>query len=193
MTPAPTSRDRILTAARALFAEHGYTRTTLRAIAADAGCDVALIPHYFGNKQGLFDAATHLPLPAESLRSPVLAAPLDRIGLAVAQALVTVWDTPEGAGLLAQMRSVLDDTPDRLFPLLDSLVWRHVRARLEEDGVDQPELRVELAVGTLIGAVMMRKFLASPHLSEVDTGELIRMLAPALQENLTGDLGAFYC
>src|SRR5699024_3394281 len=108
MTPTPpTSRDRILEAARVLFAEHGYTRTTLRAIAADAGCDVALIPHYFGNKQGLFDAATPLPLPAESLRSPVLAAPLDRIGLAVSQTFVTVWDTPEGAGLLAQMRSVL--------------------------------------------------------------------------------------
>ncbi len=189
MIPAPTSRDRILTAARALFAEHGYTRTTLRAIAADAGCDVALIPHYFGNKQGLFDAATDLPVPEEALRSPVLAAPLDRIGLAVAQALVTVWDTPEGAGMLAQLRSVLDDTPERL-SLLDSPVWRHVRARLEEDGVDQPELRVELAVGTLVGTVLMRTFLGSPHLSKVDTAELIRMLAPALQENLTGDLGA---
>lgn len=192
MIPAPTSRDRILTAARALFAEHGYTRTTLRAIAADAGCDVALIPHYFGNKQGLFDAATDLTLPEEALRSPVLAAPLDRIGLAVAQTFITVWDTPEGAGMLAQLRSVLDDTPERLSPLRGSPVWDHVRARLEEDGVDQPELRVELAVGTLVGTVLMRTFLGSPRLSEVDATELIRMLAPALQENLTGDLGR-YC
>ncbi len=189
MTTSSSSRDRILGAARALFAEHGYTRTTLRAVAADAGCDVALIPHYFGNKQGLFDAATDLTLPEESLRSPVLAAPLDRIGLAVAQTFLTVWDTPEGAGMLAQLRSVLDDTPDRLSPLLDSPVWGHVRDRLEEDGVDEPELRVELAAGTLIGTVIMRTFLGSPRLSEVDTAELIGLLAPALQENLTGVLG----
>ena len=65
----PTTRDRILTAARSLFAAHGFTRTTLRAVAAEAGCDVALIPHYFGNKQGLFDAATSVPESAEAMRS----------------------------------------------------------------------------------------------------------------------------
>lgn len=184
----PTTRDRILTAARSLFAAHGFTRTTLRAVAAEAGCDVALIPHYFGNKQGLFDAATSVPEAGEAMRSPVLAAPLDRIGLAVAQTFVTVWDTPEGAGMIAQLRSVLDVTPDRLSPLLDSLVWGHVRARLAEDGVDRPELRVELAAATLLGAVTMRKFLDSPRLSEVNSTELIHLLAPALQEHLTGDL-----
>ena len=192
MTPSapdtPTSRDRILTAARSLFAAHGFTRTTLRAVAAEAGCDVALIPHYFGNKQGLFDAATSVPEAGEAMRSPVLAAPLDRIGLAVAQTFVTVWDTPEGAGMIAQLRSVLDDTPDRLSPLLDSLVWGHVRDRLAEDGVDRPELRVELAAATLLGAVTMRKFLASPRLSAVESAELIHLLAPALQQHLTGDL-----
>lgn len=192
MTPSapdtPTSRDRILSAARRLFAQHGFTRTTLRAVAAEAGCDVALIPHYFGNKQGLFDAATSVPEAGEAMRSPVLAAPLDRIGLAVAQTFVTVWDTPEGAGMIAQLRSVLDDTPDRLSPLLDSLVWEHVRDRLAEDGVDRPELRVELAAATLLGAVTMRKFLASPRLSAVESAELIHLLAPALQQHLTGDL-----
>ena len=98
------ARTRILDAARALFAVHGYTGTTLRAVAADAGCDVALIPHYFGNKQGLFDAATDLAVPADALRSPVLAAPLNRIGRAVAQTFITVWESPAGAGLLARLR-----------------------------------------------------------------------------------------
>lgn len=188
MTTPETSRDRILKAARIRFAREGFTRTTLRAIAADAGCDVALIPHYYGNKQGLYDAATELPMSPESMRSPVLAAPLDRIGLAVAQTFVRAWDTPQGIGMLAQLRSMLDDTPSQILPLIDSLVWRHVRERLADDGVDQPELRVELALSTLLGAVTMRKFLAAEQLSGLDPEALIEILAPVLQQHLTGPL-----
>jgi len=37
-----------------LFLEHGYQGTTVRAIAASAGVDSALISYHFGSKQGLF-------------------------------------------------------------------------------------------------------------------------------------------
>ncbi|GAB3703745.1 TetR/AcrR family transcriptional regulator [Corynebacterium nasicanis] len=189
MSDNPASRQRILTAARTLFALHGFNGTTLRAVAAEAGCDVALIPHYFGNKQGLFDAATDLPLPPEALLAPLRDAPLERLGSAVARTFVHAWDTPEGAGMLAQLRSVLDDTPDRMLPLIDSAIWRHVRARLADEGVDEPELRVELALSCLIGAVTMRKFLPAPRMSAVASAQLVGILGPVLQHHLTGDLG----
>lgn len=51
------SERRILGAARALFGERGYERSTIRAIAAEAGVDPALVMQHFGSKQGLFDAA----------------------------------------------------------------------------------------------------------------------------------------
>jgi AcrR family transcriptional regulator len=47
------TRERLLGAAISLFSEQGYAATGTRAIAARAGCNVALISHYFGSKEGL--------------------------------------------------------------------------------------------------------------------------------------------
>jgi AcrR family transcriptional regulator len=47
------TRERLLEAASSLFSEHGYAATGTRAIAARATCNVALISHYFGSKEGL--------------------------------------------------------------------------------------------------------------------------------------------
>ena len=40
---------RILTAARQMFADVGYDRTTIRAVAAAVGVDAGLVMHYFGS------------------------------------------------------------------------------------------------------------------------------------------------
>ncbi|HEY7487988.1 MAG TPA: TetR family transcriptional regulator [Streptosporangiaceae bacterium] len=48
------TRQRLLDAARRLFAEHGYDHVTVRMIAAAAGANVALINRYFGSKSELF-------------------------------------------------------------------------------------------------------------------------------------------
>ncbi|MEH6409079.1 MAG: TetR/AcrR family transcriptional regulator [Hyphomonas sp.] len=49
-------RTAILDAAEAQFARHGYDGVNLRAIAREAGVDVALANYHFGKKQDLFDA-----------------------------------------------------------------------------------------------------------------------------------------
>lgn len=54
---AARTRAAILVAARAQFTDTGYDGTGLRAIAARAGVNVALIGRYFGSKDGLFLAA----------------------------------------------------------------------------------------------------------------------------------------
>ena len=54
MTPPPDTRTRLLEAARALFVEHGFAEASTRAIASKAGCNLAMISHYFGSKEGLF-------------------------------------------------------------------------------------------------------------------------------------------
>ena len=55
----PNGEDRpkrILDAAERLFAERGYDGVTLRAIAREAGVDVALASYHFGRKPDLFEA-----------------------------------------------------------------------------------------------------------------------------------------
>src|SRR5690606_11899482 len=54
------SEARILEAARSLFAEVGYERATIRAVAGAAGVDPALVMQYFGGKQELFQRAVQV-------------------------------------------------------------------------------------------------------------------------------------
>src|SRR5688572_9382073 len=58
---ASDTRDTILAAARERFAAHGYDRTRIRDVAADAGVDAALVHYFFKSKDGLFAAAMELP------------------------------------------------------------------------------------------------------------------------------------
>lgn len=65
MSPQPSaassSRDRLLQAAKRLFAQHGYEQTATSAIAREAGTSESQLMRYFGGKvgvlQALFDAA----------------------------------------------------------------------------------------------------------------------------------------
>ncbi len=56
MTEAP--KDAIARVAGRLFAERGFTATSVRAIAAGAGVDPALVIRHFGSKEALFAVAT---------------------------------------------------------------------------------------------------------------------------------------
>ena len=53
---ADETRGRILQAALELFARHGYEGASVRQIAAAAGVSLGMIRHYYGSKDGLYDA-----------------------------------------------------------------------------------------------------------------------------------------
>ena len=53
---AQPARTRLLLAALKLFAAHGYDRTSIRAIAAEAQTNVAAVSYYFGDKAALHAA-----------------------------------------------------------------------------------------------------------------------------------------
>lgn len=49
-------RERLIAAALPAFTRLGFDGAGLRAIAADAGCDVSMVAHHFGSKAGLWRA-----------------------------------------------------------------------------------------------------------------------------------------
>ena len=53
---AAATKQLLLDAAQVRFARDGYSATTVRDIADDAGVNVALINRYFSSKEGLFEA-----------------------------------------------------------------------------------------------------------------------------------------
>jgi AcrR family transcriptional regulator len=64
---AGATRAAILEAAKLHFARSGYDRVSLREIAQEAGCDVALIKRYFGGKEALFTEALKVSFKADRL------------------------------------------------------------------------------------------------------------------------------
>src|SRR2546425_1298453 len=85
------TKGRILAAARKRFAAYGYERATIRAIAADAGIDPALVMRYFGTKEKLFAAAAEF-----DLRLPDLAAvPRDAIGSLLVGHFLDRWESDD--------------------------------------------------------------------------------------------------
>ena len=88
------TRERILDAARSRFVADGYQAVTLRAIAADAGVDVALVSYYFDSKQGLFGAAMALPVNPLDAIGGVIQLPDRQLAPALLRTFLTVWDDP---------------------------------------------------------------------------------------------------
>lgn len=97
MDPAPArrsqaTRDAILAAARVRFAADGYERATIRAIAREAGIDPSMVMRYYGNKEGLFAAASS----AVDLRLPDLGAvPREEIGTVLVAHFLERWEEDE--------------------------------------------------------------------------------------------------
>src|SRR2546422_10073377 len=81
----------ILEAAREQFAASGYERATIRAIAAAAGIDPAMVMRYFGTKEKLFAAAAEF-----DLRLPDLAAvPRGTVGSVLVGYFLDRWESDD--------------------------------------------------------------------------------------------------
>ena len=68
-----------------LFAEKGYDKASIRAIAGDAGVDPALVHHYFGTKEKLFLAVMNAPINPGELIPQALAGPREEACAAFAR------------------------------------------------------------------------------------------------------------
>lgn len=96
------ARERILSAARKIFAAEGYEGATIRAIAADASINPAMVMRYFGTKEGLFAAIATLDLKAGALAL----VPPESLGEALVTHLLALWeDEHDGAALAAMVRA----------------------------------------------------------------------------------------
>ncbi|MBC7269348.1 MAG: TetR/AcrR family transcriptional regulator [Streptomyces sp.] len=183
---APATRDRILTAAREEFSERGYEKTSVRGIAKAAGVDSALVHHYFGTKEQVFEAAVEVALaPAFTARDSVLDGPLDDVGERLTRMILGLWENPvTRAPLLAIVRSAVNnEAAATVFRrLITSQLMRRVAARME---LPDAELRVELAAAQLVGIAMIRYVIKAEPLASADVESIITRVAPVVQGHLT--------
>ena len=183
--PGPArTRERILGAARTQFGREGYDKATLREIAAGAGVDPALIPHYFGSKEGVFLAAVEFPVDPALFIPRLLEPGVEGLGERLVTFFLETWDSPAGSPLLALIRSVVSS--DLAAELLREFVTREVLGRLAVAiQLDQPQLRASLVATQLVGLAMLRYVIKVEALKSASREELAGWIGPSIQRYLT--------
>jgi AcrR family transcriptional regulator len=182
------TRERILASARELFARNGIANTSIRAVAAAAGVDSALVHHYFGTKEKLFAAAVHIPIDPMDVIGPLREVPVEELGYTLPSMLLPLWDSEIGAAFIATLRSILAGTEVNLFrSFIQDVIAVEVGAR-----VDNPPgsgvIRIQFVASQLVGVVMARYILELEPFASLPADRIARTIAPNLQRYLTGDL-----
>ena len=170
------SEERILAAAREIFAELGYDRTTIRAVASAAGVDAGLVMHYFGTKDLLFARAAEVPADELPAGTP------DEL----AEALLTSLGrrlTGEPTASLAVLRSTLTnaDAADLYRAAGESQLNQLTEAIPTPDA----DLRASLLSAIVHGVIAERYLLRLTHLADASPEEIIDLLRPCFQSLAT--------
>jgi AcrR family transcriptional regulator len=180
------ARSRLLAAARRRFLEAGYPGTTLRAVAADADVDVALVSYYFGSKQGLFAAAMTLAISPSAVLDTVLAGNTDALPERLTAAVIRTWDDPDLGGPLKALVAVAVQDPS-VMRVLREFVEREVLARLAERlGGSQATARAAVVLTSVAGVIFTRHVLALAPVTEMPAAELASRLAPSVRVAMAG-------
>ncbi|MBU3061762.1 TetR family transcriptional regulator [Nocardia sp. NEAU-G5] len=181
------TRAAILDAARRRFAQDGYRKATIRAIAADAEIDPSMVMRYYGNKEGLFGAALEIDLELPDLDGVAQ----DSLGEVLVRRFLELWEvTPGNEILLTILRSAMTD---------DAMV-EHLRRRVfgEQlmpmvlrvgDPADAPR-RAGLIASQILGLALCRYVLQLPPVVALTPAQIAAEIGPTLQRYLTSSPGA---
>ncbi|CAM3323917.1 TetR family transcriptional regulator [Tsukamurella hominis] len=183
-----TAKADILEAARELFAEVGYDRATIRAIAARAGVDVALVSYYYGNKKGLFRGVMSMPVDPEEIFTAALDGPREGVGERLVRAALTVWEGQETSDAFrALLRAAVnaDEGAANTFGEFLSSVMIPTLTRHSGIGIET----ARVVASTMFGLAFMRYLIAAPLFVEPSADELVATYGPAIQRIVDGDAG----
>ncbi len=188
---SPDTRESILDAARRLFAEKGFDATTVRAIAAEADVDPAMIHHYFGNKEELFRQTLQFPFDPSELLPHLVAGGKDEVGERLVATFVRVWDSPVGTAAAALIRSAMsNEWMTRLLrEFLITQIMRRVAAEIHLDPAEAP-LRVSLVATQMAGLAMIRYIIKLEPLASLPPEQVVELVGPNVQRYITGPLKA---
>jgi AcrR family transcriptional regulator len=176
--------EQILGAGRKLFAERGYRGATVRAIAAEAGVNQALVHHFFGSKQGLFIAAMNLPIsPAEVIEQINGAGSREQAAELVIRLFFRTWFAPAThQQLLGVLRaaSATSEGAAMLRHFAEDVMLPQVAAAL-----DVPRVRLAAAIAHLLGVVFLATIVKVEPLASLGEDELVALLSPAINGYFT--------
>jgi AcrR family transcriptional regulator len=164
----------ILAAARERFGAAGFQAATIRAIAADAGVDPAMVMRYYGSKDKLFAAAAEFDLrfPDFATTEPT------QVGRSLVQHFLERWEGDEALVILLRSSATNGEAAQRMQQIfgtqLQPLVATLVPA--EESGV-----RAGLIATQILGMALCRFVLRLPPVVEMTRDQVVEWLGPTIQ------------
>ncbi|UNO41238.1 TetR family transcriptional regulator [Streptomyces sp. MST-110588] len=175
------TRAAILTAARDRFAADGYERATIRAIAKDAGIDPSMVMRYYGNKEGLFAAATEIDIQVPDLTG----VPREEVGARLVRHFLERWEIDERLTGMMRVGVTNEAGADRM----RSVFAEQLRPVLATvcPVPQEVDTRAALVASQVLGMALCRYVLRLPPAAELTREEVIAWLAPTVQRYLTAE------
>ncbi|MFL0176754.1 MULTISPECIES: TetR/AcrR family transcriptional regulator [Mycobacteriaceae] len=176
------TRQRILLAARKVFAEAGYEKATIRGIAELSGVDKASVIKHFGSKQDLFDEAVQWTVPVDELTTADPAQTAQNF----LQGMLDAWAADPDGPMAVLLRTAMT-SPDALELLRTQVTEQAVTSVAATiDGPDA-RLRAALLSAVLMGIASQRYLLQFPDLAAASDDDIVRIMAPVLGGLLSPD------
>jgi len=176
------ARDRILEAARRLFGEEGYERTTIRAVAAAAGIHPSMVMRYYVNKEGLFAAAAAFDLGLPDL----VDIPHEELGRTLVVHFLHRWgsETQELPALL-RIAATHPSARERLIEIFSTQI---VPALASVCPAQEVHIRSALVATQMLGLAFTRAVLRLPPVVALSQEAIVEHVGATLQGYLTGPL-----
>ena len=164
----------ILAAARERFGAAGFQAATIRAIAADAGVDPAMVMRYYGSKDKLFAAAAEFDLrfPDYATTDPT------QVGRSLVRHFLERWEGDEALVILLRSSATNRDAAQRMQQIFGTQLQPLV-ARLVPPG--QSGVRAGLIATQILGMALCRFVLRLPPVVEMTRDEIVDWLGPTIQ------------
>ncbi|MFE1776624.1 TetR family transcriptional regulator [Streptomyces sp. NPDC059008] len=184
-TPQPRSavtRAAILAAARDRFAAEGYERATIRSIAREAGIDPSMVMRYYGNKAGLFAAASEIELHAPDLTH----VPHDELGARLVRHFLERWESDEALTAMLRVGATNEAGAERMRGVFAEQIGPVLSAVCPVP--EEAAVRSGLIASQMLGLALCRYVLHLPPAVGLGHDEIVAWLAPTIQRYLTAEL-----
>ncbi|MGW8353136.1 TetR/AcrR family transcriptional regulator [Streptomyces wedmorensis] len=175
------TRAAILEAARERFAADGYERATIRSIARDAGIDPSMVMRYYGNKEGLFAAASEIELDLPELGL----LPARHIGAVLVTHFLERWERDDVLTGMLRVGVTNEAGAERMQAVFARQLGPVTRGVCPDP--DQAPRRAALVASQILGMALARYVLRLPPAVEMSTDEIVAWLGPTVQRYLTAE------
>lgn len=178
------TREALLSVAREIIEKRGYLGLSMRTVSAAAGVTPDVARRYYANRDALFAAAMRLPVDPSSAIPTLVAPGIEGMGERLVRFTLDTLKDPEArAEIVSLARSGVN--AGHAVAGLQEFLERSVVDRIAGMiGVPDARMRAALISSYLLGIAMTRYGVRLEPLASASEEEVIRMVAPVVQDLL---------